>query len=154
RPERPIPRGDVSLRGAVVLGLALLLGGVALSPPCLRPLHTLLAVLVLVYDFAAKRVRPVGAVVMASLRALNLAAAGFVLGNWVFYAPYSVAVLPCAPVTVAALCYAVYIGCVTVLGILEDVPAPRRAHVLLVQSVPPLAALAGIAVVQGGVGLA
>jgi 4-hydroxybenzoate polyprenyltransferase len=151
RPERPIPRGDVSLAGAVALGLLLLIGGIALSPPIIRPVHTLLAVLVLVYDFAAKRVRPVGAIVMGSLRALNLAAVGFALGEWVFRTPYSLAVVPRAALVTAAICYGIYIFAVTVLGILEDAASPRRGQVLLVQSLPPLAALCGITVVQGGV---
>jgi hypothetical protein len=64
--------------------------------------------------------------------------------------------LACLPgsLLVAALCYGVYIAAVTVLGILEDAPSPRRGAVLLVQAIPPIAALTGITVVQGGVGAA
>ena len=51
---------------------------------------------------------------------------------------------------VAAVCYGVYICAVTVLGIYEDRPnVPPRA-IAAVQGAPPLAALCGLLVVQGG----
>jgi 4-hydroxybenzoate polyprenyltransferase len=141
RPERPLPRGDVTLRAAVALGAALIVAGLTLSP-C-RAHHAVIAALVLAYDFALKRAAVVGASTMGVLRALNLAVA------WSLAAPLDPAAAPA--LAVAALCYAVYIVAVTVLGIFEDQPHVRARAVVAVQTAPPLAALVGLAVVQGGV---
>ena len=156
RPERPLPRGDIAPGAAAIAG-AVLLGSALLVSPC-RLHHGAIALLVLAYDFVLKRVRVLAAVTMGTLRALNLAVAastpyvfvprtGGPTGDWV-PPPLS------TPLLTAAICYGVYILGVTLLGILEDSPSPRRRHVLLVQSIPPVAALTGITVVQGGLGLA
>ena len=141
RPERPLPRGDVSLSFAVTLGLLLLVFGVAISP-C-RAHHGLIGALVLAYDFGGKRIAWLGALVMGTLRALNLGTALALGGDAV----------PAAARTVlvgAAACYAIYIVAVTVLGIFEDTPNVRPRAVAAVQAAPPVAALCGIWLAQGG----
>lgn len=140
RPERPIPRGDVSLGFAVALGVALLAAGLWASPCRLH--HGLIALLVLAYDFAGKRVEWLGALGMGTLRALNL---GTGLAFVAAPAPESA-----RAALVAAVCYGAYIVAVTILGIFEDRPAVRGRAVAAVQSAPPLVALCGIATVQGG----
>lgn len=141
RPERPLPRGDVSVRSAVTLGAALLAAGVAISP-C-RTHHAVIAGLVLVYDFAAKRIAWLGALCMGVLRGLNLATAVALAGAGI--APvWNDALL------VASVCYGVYIVAVTVLGVFEDTPGVRPRAVAAVQTAPPLAALCGLWTVQGG----
>lgn len=140
RPERPLVRGDVPLAVAVALGVALLAGGVALSP-C-RAHHGLIAALVLAYDFGSKRAPLLGVLLMGTLRGLNLGV--------------GLALAPGAPpavreaLLVAATCYGVYIAAVTMLGIFEDVPNVRGRAVASLQTAPPLAALFALAVVQGG----
>jgi 4-hydroxybenzoate polyprenyltransferase len=136
RPERPLPRGDVALPAALLLGALLLAAGLLLSP-C-RWYHALIALLVLGYDFLLKRVDALGALTMGTLRALNLATAAAIAGT----AP--------PPLRTAAACYGVYIVAVTVLGIFEDRPGVRARAVVAVQAAPPLAALVGLFVVQGG----
>jgi 4-hydroxybenzoate polyprenyltransferase len=137
RPERPLVRGDLSPAFAVSLGV-LLLGAGVLASPC-PWYHALIAALVLVYDFASKRIGWFGAPLMGSLRALNLGTA---------------LALPAAPagdataLVAAAACYGVYIACITVLGMFEDRPAPARA-VIGVQAAAVLAPFAGVCVVQG-----
>jgi 4-hydroxybenzoate polyprenyltransferase len=145
RPERPLPRGDLSLAFAVALGSALLLGGLLLSP-C-RGHHGLIAALVLAYDFAGKRIEWLGALVMGSLRGLNLLTA-FAVAN----AAGGPGLLPEAATAlwIAAGCYAIYITAVTMLGIFEDTPRVAARAVSTIQAAPPLAALAGIFAVQGG----
>jgi len=136
RPERPLPRGDVALPAAVALGAALLLGGVCLSP--YRGYHGAIAVLVLAYDFVCKR-RPLpGVLAMGTLRALNLAVA-------------SAPLYPSLPVPLlaAAVCYGGYVAAITLLGIQEDLPAPRARTVVAARSAPPLLALLGLVAVQG-----
>lgn len=140
RPERPLPRGDVSLPFAIGLGTILLAVGIGISPCPTH--HGSIALLVLAYDFVCKRVAALGAVVMGTLRGLNLATALAVGGDTV--APeWRHALL------VATVCYGVYIVAVTVLGILEDHPAPRPTAVVAVQFVPPLAVLVALWTVQG-----
>ena len=141
RPERPLPRGDVSLAFAVTLGLALLAGGLSLSP-C-RWHHGLIAALVLAYDFAGKRIEWLGALGMGALRGLNLTT-GLALAGTAL-APERLRAL-----LVAALCYGAYIVAVTILGIFEDLPRVRPRAVAAVQSAPPLVAFCGIVTVQGG----
>lgn len=139
RPERPLPRGDVS--PAFAFGLALLLsgGGILLSP-CPRH-HGLIVALVLVYDFGNKLVPWAAPLLMGSLRALNLGTA---------LAMMAVPVTEQRAGLVAAACYGAYIAAVTVLGIFEDSPQVRARAVAAIQAAPPLVAFCGIATVQGG----
>lgn len=142
RPERPLPRGDVSLPAAVALG-ALLLAASLLVSPC-RLHHLAMAALVLGYDFGAKRIVWLGALGMATLRAMNLAtayAASAALGT-------AVAADAARTLWIACACYAAYIAAVTVLGVLEDEPKVRPRAVAAIQAAPPLAAWCGIAAVQ------
>lgn len=144
RPERPLPRSDLSLAFALSLGIALLLGGMWLSP-C-RWHHGLIAALVLLYDFAGKRVEWLGALLMGSLRGLNL------LTGLAFASAADSPGLPPAAANAlwtAAGCYAIYITAVTLLGIFEDTPRVSARAVSTIQAAPPLAALAGIFAVQG-----
>jgi 4-hydroxybenzoate polyprenyltransferase len=141
RPERPLPRGDVSLALAVVLGATLLALGIACSP-C-PWYHAAIAGLVLGYDFLGKKLDWLGALGMGLLRGLNLAVALACGGD---------AMPPAArtALLVAAACYAVYIVAVTVLGIFEDTPKVNPRAVAAVQTAPLVAALAGLFAVQGG----
>jgi 4-hydroxybenzoate polyprenyltransferase len=141
RPERPLPRGDVSLRFAVALGTLLIAAGISLSP-C-RVHHAVIAALVLAYDFGSKRVPVLAVLGMGVLRALNLGTALAIAGT--LEHPAATEAL------VAAACYGVYIVAVTVLGIFEDRPGIRRQDATSVQVLPPVVALAGVAIVQGGV---
>lgn len=143
RPERPLPRGDVSLPFALALGSALLAGGLLLSP-C-RTHHGLIAALVLAYDFGSKRIEWLGALVMGSLRTLNLGT-GVALATQLGAVDAERARL----CWIAASCYGVYILGVTVLGIFEDLDKPKARAVSAVQTAPPLAALCGLWTVQGG----
>jgi UbiA prenyltransferase family len=155
RPERPLPRGQISLRTAVLLGIGLLALALWLSP--VPNHHALLAGLALAYDFALKRIRILAALTMAMLRGLNLATAGLLLlpnaQSGLLRGLQEIATAAPA-LLVAAACYATYIGFVTILGILEDLPSPKRSHVLLVQSIPVVAAMVGITAVAGGAGVA
>lgn len=142
RPERPLPSGAVGVPFALGLGLALLAGGLLLSP-CL-PHHAAIALLVLVYDFLGKRVEWLGACLMGALRAINLGT------GWAL----AVALQADHPdatqrVLIAASCYGAYIVAVTILGIFEDLPNVKGRAVATVQAAPPLAAWAGIVSVQG-----
>jgi 4-hydroxybenzoate polyprenyltransferase len=141
RPERPLPRGDIGLSIAVLLGLGLLALGVGVSPCRLH--HGLIAALVLAYDFAGKRVAWLGALGMGTLRGLNLWTAAALAGTTVS-SPAG------QNLAVAAFCYGCYILAVTVLGIFEDLPHVRPRAVAAVQSAPPLAAMIGLLQVQGG----
>ncbi len=141
RPERPLPRGDGSLRTALTLGALLLAAGVGLSPCRLH--HAVIGALVLAYDFGGKLVPWLGALVMGGLRALNLGTGLAVAGG-------SANGAAATHVLVAAACYGAYIVAVTVLGIFEDVPKVRGRAVAAVQAAPPIAAFCGIATVQGG----
>lgn len=140
RPERPLVHGDVPLAFALALGVALLVGGVLLSPCPAH--HGLIAALVLAYDFGSKRAPLLGVLLMGALRGLNLGV--------------GLALAPDAPpaareaLLVAASCYGVYIAAVTMLGVFEDVPNVRGRAVASLQTAPPLAALFALAVVQGG----
>jgi 4-hydroxybenzoate polyprenyltransferase len=154
RPERPLPRGDISVASAVALG-ALLIGVALLCSP-VPSHHALLATLALAYDFVLKRNRALAALTMATLRGANLATAGLLAFAPSSGATSSVLAAPAlgTALQAACICYGVYIGFVTVLGILEDAAQPRQSVVLLAQSVPPVAALTGIAIVSKGLGLA
>jgi 4-hydroxybenzoate polyprenyltransferase len=140
RPERPLPRGDLSVRFAVTLGTVLLVAGIAVSPCPLH--HGTIGALVLVYDFAAKHVAWLGALCMGSLRALNLGTA-LALGGSTIPADLQKVIL------IAAVCYGVYITAVTILGIFEDTPNVRPRAIAAVQVAPPLAALCGLWSAQG-----
>lgn len=141
RPERPLPRGDIRLPIAVLLGVCLLALGVGLSPCRLH--HGLIAALVLAYDFAGKRIAWLGALAMGTLRGLNL---------WTAAAMAGVAAEsePGQNLALAAFCYGCYITAVTVLGSFEDLPRVRPRAVAAVQSAPPLVAMIGLLQVQGG----
>ncbi len=136
RPERPIPSGQIRPGVALLLGLGLMAGAIALSPGPL--FHASLCALVLAYDYACKRIVWVGACVMATLRALNLAAASFVFGS----GP------PPLLLVYAASAYALYIFAVTILGWLEDVPRVKPKAVTALALVPPVVAL--LALLQTG----
>ncbi|MCR9247039.1 MAG: hypothetical protein NXI31_18555 [bacterium] len=142
RPERPLPSGVLGLPFAVAFGLVLLATGLLVSP-C-RVYHGIVAALVLGYDFLGKRVDWLGALNMGLLRGLNLATALALVPTE--------AVDPDAgfALRVAALCYAIYICAVTVLGIYEDRPSVSPRAVASIQAAPPLAALCGLVAVQGG----
>ena len=74
RPNRPIPSGQVSLAGALVCGVALMLGGIALaavSGPSL-PWALALAVSILAYDFATKHVTVLGPITLGFCRFFNV----------------------------------------------------------------------------------
>lgn len=140
RPERPLPSGDLSMGFAVIFGLLLLGGGIGLSPCPTH--HGLIAGLVLVYDFLGKRLEWLGALNMGVLRALNLSTGLFLAGDAI---PDEAR----RALLIAALCYGIYIVAVTFVGIFEDTPSVRGRTVATVQAAPPLAAFAGICVVQG-----
>lgn len=139
RPERPLPSGAIAVATATAIALMLSVAGIALSP-C-RGYHAIVLTLVLAYDFLLKRVDLLGMLGMATLRALNLATA-LALGD--------VAAPQATALRTAAACYAAYIAAVTMLGIFEDRPSVRPRAVAAVQTAPPIAALCGIAAVQGG----
>ncbi len=140
RPERPLPAGHLPMTFAIVLGLALLGGGMWLSPCPAH--HGLIALLILVYDFVSKHAPWLGALNMGVLRGLNLATA-FCLAEQ----PLPVGVAQ--SLLVAATCYGIYIVAVTIIGIFEDTPSVSARAVSAVQSAPPLVAFAGIVSVEG-----
>lgn len=141
RPERPLPQKDLSMTFAVTFGIALLAGGMLLSPCRLH--HGLIAALVLVYDFLSKRAVWLGALNMGVLRGLNLAT-GMALASEPLPPEARQSLL------IAAGCYGIYIVAVTIVGIFEDTPSVRGRAVAAVQTAPPIVAFAGIAAVQGG----
>lgn len=127
RPERPLPRGDIRPNSALTLGLALLGVAVLLSP---RPAwHAMLGSLVLLYDYLLKAFPLTATLNMATLRGLNLLTGAAVFG-----------LEPTRDHLIAALVYALYIGCVTILGRYEDEKRVKPRAVLAIQLVPPLAA--------------
>lgn len=82
RPERPIPKGDVSIKGASLFGTGLLISGIILSF-FVNYLSTIIALIlvlaVLLYDTFSKRFQFLGPLNMGLCRALNL-----ILGMSVF----------------------------------------------------------------------
>jgi 4-hydroxybenzoate polyprenyltransferase len=75
RPERPIPSGRVSTRGAARLGAGLLVAGVAaalMATPAAGAVALAIAAAVLIYDAWGKRHAPIAPLNMAVCRALNL----------------------------------------------------------------------------------
>ena len=143
RPERPLPSGALPMWFAVVLATGLLAAGLGLSP-CPEH-HGLIASLVLVYDAFGKRIEWLGALNMGVLRALNLCT-----GLYLVSAQAGVPDEARRALLLAAVCYGIYIVAVTFVGIFEDTPSVSGRAVASVQSAPPIAALAGVAVVQGG----
>lgn len=139
RPERPLPSGELPMPIAIVIGTALLLAGLTISPCPIY--HGVIAALILAYDFALKRIDWLGVLGMGTLRGLNLATALVLID---VDQPAGNALL------VASVCYGLYICAVTALGIYEDRPNVRPRAVASVQAVPPLAALCGLFAVQGG----
>ena len=142
RPERPLPRGDLSPTFAAVLGVALLGAGLAVTP-CLAH-HALIASLVMFYDVLGKRLEWLAALNMGTLRALNL-------GTGLQLAAADAPETARRALLLAALCYGIYIVAVTIVGIFEDTPSVRARAVSTVQAAPPIVAFAGVAVVQGGI---
>lgn len=129
RPERPIPSGRVSPTTALLFGMGLLAAGLVLSPFLVY--YAVMALLVVAYDYAFKRVAWAGALTMGTLRGLNLMAG----------AVFASQSLPTTQIVwIAAFVYAIYIVCVTVLGMFEDDPKVPARAVVGIQSVPPLAA--------------
>ena len=131
RPERPIPSGDLTPAAAHGGGLLLLVAGVAVAP--WHAWWALLAVLVLTYDYVAKRWLVVAAPLMGSLRALNLLG-----GAW--FATQGLDAID-VELAIPVLCYGLYVLAVTLLGALEDEPKIAPRAVVGVQSVPPLVGL-------------
>ena len=75
RPERPLPSGEATLAGALLLGGLLLLGGIgfaAVAGPGSMAIALAIAVLVLVYDARAKHHAVFGPLVMGTCRGGNL----------------------------------------------------------------------------------
>jgi 4-hydroxybenzoate polyprenyltransferase len=82
RPERPIPKGDVSLKGALLFGTVLLISGIFLSffvNYLSGVIALILAVAILLYDTFSKKYDFLGPLNMGICRALNL-----ILGMSVF----------------------------------------------------------------------
>ncbi len=140
RKERPIPRGEVHPLFALGLGVALLAFALLLSPS--PAYHGILAVLVLGYDFVLKRNVLSGAVTMGVLRAMNLCSPLLLLPEVPEVVRYRF--------LVAASAYFAYIVAVTLLGHLEDEPRVRARTVQALQVAPPVAGLAALVAVQGG----
>jgi 4-hydroxybenzoate polyprenyltransferase len=136
RPSRPIPRGDVSVRFAALLGAGLMTAGVLLAWWIGRgpgAVATALAAAILLYDGGAKRTA-IGPLVMGSCRGLDVAlglSAGLSLCKaW-------------PPIAIAGpLVLALYVAALTYIA-RDEVPGQtaRRARTGLVF----LAALAGAA---------
>jgi len=90
RPERPIPKGDVSLKGAAIFGTGLLLSGIILSflTNYLSGIIALiLAVSILIYDSVSKKNQILGPLNMGLCRAFNLVLGMSVfgeIGHWMY----------------------------------------------------------------------
>lgn len=148
RPERPIPRGDISLGTAAALGAVLLTLGLLCSPPEFRMHHGLIAVLVLLYDFACKKVALLGALTMGTLRGLNLLTAAAPI--WLSGAANPEEQPALTVLLAAAACYAIYVIAVTILGIYEDTERVSPRALVTVQTAPLIAGFVGLLSVQGG----
>ncbi|MHC4812199.1 MAG: UbiA family prenyltransferase [Planctomycetota bacterium] len=128
RPERPLPRGEIKPPLALGLGLMLVVVCLVITPVPAH--HGVMALLVLAYDYALKKVIWLGAVVMGILRAMNLAAGSLLaVGSDHFLREDTL--------LYAAVAYALYTVAVTLLGALEDNPRNPKAIRGLV-CVPPL----------------
>ena len=119
-----------------------------ISPPGFRAHHGIIAALVLLYDFACKKIAVLGALTMGSLRALNLLTAAAPL--WLPGA--TDAGDPAVPTVLltAACCYAVYVIAVTILGIYEDTQRVAPRALVAVQTAPLVAGFTGLLAVQDG----
>lgn len=92
RPERPIPKGDVSLKGAALFGSGLLLSGVFLSffvNHLSGIIAVILALTILLYDSYSKKYQFLGPLNMGLCRALNLILGMSVFGE-IFHWMYAV----------------------------------------------------------------
>lgn len=150
RPERPIPSGRVSRRMAGVLGVSLLVAGVALAfvAAGLRAgvLAAVLAAVIALYDGGLKG-GPVDFLAMGGTRGLNV-----VLGT----AAASVVALPAWALAVPAV-VTLYIALVTYMAANEATDTPRGAVAaaaagVVVAAVTVLGAVAIVSppIVQGG----
>lgn len=138
--NRPLPRGEVLPSFALAMGSALLALSLLLSPA--PAYHCVLGMFVLGYDFLLKRSVLTGAVTMGVLRAMNLCSPLVLLAEVPEVARYRF--------LVAASAYFAYIVAVTILGHLEDEPKVRDRTVQALQVAPPVASLAALIAVQGG----
>ena len=132
RPDRPLPSGAVSPAAVRTVATALLLLGLLLAIPARAlPTAALLALSILLYDFAAKKSPLLGPLVMGLCRSLDL-----LLGS-------GHASLSPAPLAAAAL-LGLYIAVVTALARREADPASRitPTHIgLLLRLLLPLQTL-------------
>lgn len=132
RPDRPIPSGAVTPSAVRRTATVLLLLGLLLSIPSqAAPVAALLALSILLYDFAAKKSPLLGPLVMGLCRSLNL-----LLGS----GPAALAPAPLAAAAILGL----YIALVTTLARRETDPASRitPAHIgLLLRLLLPLQTL-------------
>ena len=113
RPERPIPSGAVSPSAVRLAGVLLLILGLLFAIPAQAlPVGVLLALAILLYDFAAKTSAILGPPVMGLCRSLDL-----LLGA-------GTAALSPAPLAAAAV-LGLYIAVVTALARREADPASR-----------------------------
>lgn len=124
RPDRPIPSGAVPARLALAVGLAGLAASVLLAAcagPRILVVAGALSLLVLAYDFAAKRSSWTGPPILGACRALNL-----LLGA-ACAAPPSYGLVVLLP----AVAYGLYVFLVSHLARMEDgVVRPATARVL------------------------
>jgi 4-hydroxybenzoate polyprenyltransferase len=121
RPNRPIPSGRVPLKNAVILGVVLMITGVAAASLVTRvslQVAGLLVVAILAYDSVLKRT-PLGPVAMGSCRFLNVLLGASDQTQW---APPGLLVRP--PVWVAAA-LGLYIVGVTVFARTEAKTSSR-----------------------------
>lgn len=131
RPGRPIPSGAVSPRAALLLGIALIVLGLAcayLAAPSSAAWMGVVALLAVLYDFVGRGAW-LGPTLLGLCRAGNMGAGV----HWALQASGS----PLEPslAFLPALLYGVYVGVVSVLGRLEDGedsgPLGRRPAILL-----------------------
>ncbi len=124
--QRPIVMDRALRPRAALLGACLLALGVVLAPHTLGWLPAAIAAGVLLYDFGAKRVVALGAVLLGACRVGNVA-----LG-------WSAGGAPAAPFVAVGMGYGVYVALAVVHGWLEDHPA-------LISSSRPLLVAAALA---------
>ncbi|UCD62285.1 MAG: UbiA-like protein EboC [Flavobacteriaceae bacterium] len=92
RPERPIPKGEVSLKGASLFGSGLLLSGIALSffvNHLSGIIAVILALTIILYDSYSKKYQFLGPLNMGLCRGLNLILGMSVFGE-IFHWRYAV----------------------------------------------------------------
>jgi 4-hydroxybenzoate polyprenyltransferase len=131
RPGRPLPSGDVSIKGAVSLGvvllfLALLLGlfisyRVGILTACMISL-------ILGYDFLLKRGALAGSVCMGIIRGTNISLGFVASGEW------SIGWWMLCPLTLTC-----YTGILTFVSTLEETPEPKLyLDMVMLMSFTPL----------------